>query len=447
MHEDDRIRVSISDDRLEAHVEIGAGPPQEPAALAGALAAAGIREGVDPVALARLEHALELEGALPGRHRIAHGRPPEPGLPPRVEIEIPPVALAGSLREDGSIDYRTLHRLVPVSRGERIGQVHPATPGKPGIDLFGEVIAADPPAALDWRHGDGIALQEDGTILATRTGARTVDRSGCLDVVELHSHPGSVDLASGHLETAGSLAIGRDVGFGMSVRADHEIRIAGMVDGGSVCAGGSIEIGGGAIGRDAGELIAGTDVRLRHALSIRIEAGDEIHVKRSVSGCRLSARSVFVEGRMLGDSIHAERTIRVAEAGSPGGGPCLLRAACPSDPPPVASTPSKKPASVGAGRAKRRKASSGREHARGIRRSGAVAAGSREHKESRFEALLDWRSRQQRLQRDARIEVVGIAHPGCRIDFGGQPLTLETAVEGSLFQLDPETGRVNRSEL
>ena len=447
MSDSDRISISLSDDRLEAYVEIAAGPPLEPEKLTARIVAAGIREGLDTAVMDHLARSLELAEPLRGRHRIAEGRAPTPGRAARVEIDLPPIAEAGASREDGSLDYRNLHTLVPVARDERIGRLHPATPGKPGIDVLGDEIAADPPETMEWRHGDGVALLEDGSIVATRTGARTVDREGRLDVVELHTHSGSVDLSSGNLETSGSLSIGRDVTFGMSVRAAHEIRIGGMLDGGTVRAGGSIELTGGALGRDLGELVAGWDVTLRHALSIRIRAGNRIHVKRSVSGSQLCARHVVVDGRILSDSIEAESTIRAGEAASPAGGPCLLRAAMPADAPPVADRPSKKPASMGAGRAKRRKALSGLEHARRGREPASATAGKRAPTASRFEALLDWRARQNRLQRDARIEIVGTAHPGCRIDFGAQPLTLETPVEASLFQLDPETGRVIRSEL
>ena len=108
---------------------------------------------------------------------------------------------------------------------------------------------------------------------------------------------------------------------------------------------------------------------VRHALSIRISAGQSIHVARSVSGSQLVARSVIVDGKMLGDSIHAETLIRVSEAGSPAGGPCELRAAQPLEPPPAANAPSPTGSARHPSRSKLRGSSSVRSRLRAARPS------------------------------------------------------------------------------
>lgn len=445
---DDRIEIRVSDDRLEAWARLLAGPPAAPEALEARLAAFGLVEGLDAAAIDGLAHALELEGESGEPRLIARGRAPEPGEPARLEIDPPAGPLPGAPREDGSLDYRERTLVLPVEPGDAIGRLHPARPGKPGRDVFGEPIPAPEPEPLTVRHGEGVEIDADGVLRATRVGARTIERDETIDVVECYVHPGPVDLASGGLDSRGSLAIGRDVASGFRVRAAHDVSVGGTVDGGRLRAGGSVEIRGGAIGHDEGRIEAAGDVRVRHVLSMPIVAGGTLHVQRSVSGGRLRARAIVVEGRMLGDEARAETTIAVRDAGSPAGGPCRLRAAAPLARRPASQSPSP------SGRQRSREPvrggvhEAGRDHGDGrARRRGRAEKGGKLRRKQALFALLDWRRQQRALQAEASIEVSGVAHAGTRIDFGGRPLVLESNVRTTRFRFDVERDEIVMEEL
>ena len=53
-----------------------------------------------------------------------------------------------------------------------------------------------------------------------------------------------------------------------------------------------------------------------------------------------------------------------------------------------------------------------------------------------------FRKRERELQHEARIEIQGTAHPGCRIDFGGRPLILEQAVRARVYRFDCERDEI-----
>jgi uncharacterized protein (DUF342 family) len=131
-----------------------------------------------------------------------------------------------------------------------------------------------PRRTLPQARRDGIAIDEAGHLISTRTGARTISSDDKIDVVDHHIHPGSVDLSSGNLKTGGSLEVARDVTTGMSVWAASDLKIAGMIDGGRLYAGGSLEIVGGAIGREVGAVHAeGISVSaMRSAFAFSAEA-------------------------------------------------------------------------------------------------------------------------------------------------------------------------------
>lgn len=447
MDDADRIQIRIDDLGLEAWITVLEGEPLERSDLDASLASLGIGEGLLPEALERVEQTLTTPQPDPREVCVARGVPAEDGRPPCLVLDEPSGPIPGVRREDGSLDFRDRRILVPVAEGEPIGRIEAAVEGKPGRTVQGEAIEAAPPGELQVRLGDGVVVEEDGRVIAGRVGARSVDSEGAVDVVELHVHPGHVDLTSGHVETKGSLEIARDVTVGMAARAGRDLMVGGTVDGGRAEASGSIEIKGGAIGREQGRIRAGEDLSVRHALGIELFARGRITVARSVSTSELAAREVEVGGRMLSNTIRAEIRIEVQDAGSSAEGPCHLRVACPLDP--EGFDPSSRPARVdgrdgGRSRLAHRKAMLRARKGRSQNRSrtrGRVGA------DTDLALRLDWRRRQRALQQGAEIVVKGTAHPGCRIDFGFGSWLLDEETRATRFHVDPKTGDIVATEI
>jgi hypothetical protein len=159
-------------------------------------------------------------------------------------------------------------------------------------------------------------------------------------------------------------------------------------------------------------------------------------VAKSVHGSTLHAHEIEIGGAILGDRAQAEHRIRVRDAGSPNGVACVLRVAHPLE--------DFDDEEGGPGAA--------RERARAVLRGGGgklAARKSRDSGKGRGErptaatglettSKRSFRLRERELQQDARIEIHGTAHPGCRIDFGGRPLVLERPVSRTVFRLDPD---------
>ncbi len=445
MGTEDRIRIRVTDDGLEAWIAVGEGPTATREALEKRLEAAGIRAGRDDEAIDGVARALELETAMLQERRVACGVAPQPGLPPVLRLHDPEGPVPGVLRDDGRLDFRERLLILPVAEGAVIGHIEPGRPGEPGWNVHGDPIDPPPLPELDVKHGEGISIDDDGILRAERKGARTIDPDGRIDVVNLHVHPGHVDLTSGNLRTDGSLEVARDVADGMSVHADVDIEIRGAVDGGSVVAGGSVEIGGGVFGRDSGRVRAGGDLRVRHALGATLQARGLLVVARSVSTSNLVAREIEIGGKMLSNLAQAERRIRVQDAGSPAGGPCTLRVAhplAPNDPPSDSKEARPDLRTRGAARPVTHL------RARKKRPSRDKFAGRIARRE-RIELLArqDFRRKQRELQQTAVIEIQGIAHAGCRLDFGVKPLVLDRDTRARVFRVDPETREIVGTEL
>jgi uncharacterized protein (DUF342 family) len=440
----ERIRIRLDDDRQAAWLTVAAGSALAREAVGEALAAHGIVAGLDAAEIDRVVEALSGEAEAAEEFCIARGRPAIDATSDRIELALPIGPIAGRVGPDERFDYRERQLIVPVRAGEAIGQLVAGDPGEPGFDVLGREIAPRPAPAFRLTHGEGVTLDETGRLLAAREGARTVDRHGALDVVALFVHSGSVDLESGNLETRGSLQIGRDVTNGMIVRVGADLAIKGTVEAARLEAGGSIEIGGGVIGAETGCVRAAADLKLRHALSARLHAGEALEVTRDVLSSELHAKAIKVGGTMIGGQAFAESSIEVRDAGSPAGGLCVLRAARPLETGKEASADER----------------DARERARALLRGGPDRLSARKGRDTRkgrgerpdavaapaLAPQLQFRKRQHELQPSARIEIKGTAHAGCRIDFGGRPLLLDRPVRGKVFRFDVERDEIVAEE-
>ncbi|MBK7948448.1 MAG: DUF342 domain-containing protein [Deltaproteobacteria bacterium] len=440
-----RLSLRLEDDALAAWLRVADGPVGSREALLEYLEGEEIRAGLDPEALERVVARLAVESAAEGEECIARGRPAQDATSDTVELVEPLGPVVGSLRDDGSLDYRERRLIVPVESGDRLGRIVPGSDGVPGFDVKGHTLPCRPAPALVFQHGDGVRLEDDGTLVAARTGARSVDKQGRLDVVALHVHAGSVDLASGNLDTEGSLEIKRDVTSRMLVRAGVDLVVRGTVDAARVESAGSIEIAGGVIGGEGGLVRAAGDLKVGHVQSARIFAGGKLAIKRGALNSELHASEIEIGGTLLGGRACAETRIVVREAGSPDGSPCQLIAAQPFDP---VGSEAGDPADA-------------RERARARLRGGEVRLAARKSRDGRpgrgprpteqrsaaVVAQQGFRHRQRELQPLAQIVIKGTAHAGCRIDFGGRPLVLEKAVKARSYRFDVESGRIVAGEI
>lgn len=310
-----RLRIRTLDKNMTAVVQATAGPPAAVAAVREALTAAKIGNGIDDAAIEAFGSKLA-DAAFAGEAVVARGTPPVQGEDGRVDGMIPPTTVAGTPREDGSIDYRERMFLIGVSAGIEIGRIVAPTAGVAGKDVFGAGVPAVPGKPTTVKPGPGAKLQGD-VVLAGQDGV-LLRNAKVIDVVPLFAHGGDVDYRCGNLHTAGSLSIEGDVRDGFSATASGDVQINGAVADGLVFAGGSVNVTQGVLGRNA-KVIAGHDAYFRHATSATIEADGAVEIADQATHCRIRATTIEAKdgkGVVLGGELRARSRITVRVAGS-----------------------------------------------------------------------------------------------------------------------------------
>jgi uncharacterized protein (DUF342 family) len=428
-----RVLVRVAADGSSAAIEADAGPPAGADAAASALAAAGVCAGIDPDALARCGELLA-RGARIAAVIVARGTPPTAGADGRLELTFARGPLPGTAHADGHVDYRERHLLHPVRAGDPIADVLPPAPGRPGGTVTGTAIPPAPGKPCEVRHGPGVRRDGD-RLLAARDGAVT-QTGGTLDVVAWVEHRGDVDYRSGNLHSGGSLTVRGDVHEGFEVHAHADVHVEGAVLGGSVQAGGSIEVRQGVLGVRA-ELRAGGHLHCRHATAARLHAGGCLEVHDQAANCQLRAGDVHLargRGVLLGGRALAETAIEVRHAGNAEGAATVLGIVLPGEQ--TAELARRTATATRLGRdVVRARGGAGRDDGKALRRAAQGDA-----------AALAERLRVRRLLHErlaqATIRVTGTAHAGVVVQFGTLRLPLDVDHHAVTFRFDPRDERI-----
>jgi uncharacterized protein len=320
-------QITLSDDAMRALLTLTApvnGLAVSSEDIVAHLAEMGILSGLDQGAIAEAVLAESAHDVV-----VARGREPVNGqdgylvrLLPEVRTRTPQVS------ENGQVDYRDLGAIMVVHPGDALMRRHPPTSGVPGRNLVGEPLPATDGQALMFAASllGTQHPESDPDLLESAITGQPIDVRGGM-MVEPVLVLDAVTLASGNIRFEGSVVIRGDVDSGMSVVADGDIEVGGVVDMAMLDAGGSIVVKGGVIGGlarkegNAGLIHADCHVECGYAQNALIEAGDCIVIDDTAVGCELIAANHIVVGRskrgcLIGGRHQATLSVTAKQIGS-----------------------------------------------------------------------------------------------------------------------------------
>lgn len=271
---------------------------------------------------------------------VANGTAPISGEDTRFEGLLPEISdRRPKQRDDGTVDYRDIGLCFTVTPETLLMQRIPPTIGTAGTSITGKVIPAKPGRELGFAAPlVGVMLDaEDKNYLRASIGGQPVLIEHGVRVEPVINFK-EIDLSTGNIEFDGTVNVAGNVIAGLSIRTSGDIFVAGMVEGATLEAGGSIKVAKGVIGRgevrnDAGELntsiarIRATGpIQTRFFENAWIESGADVLADELVAHCEISAKGAVVvgkdrakKGHILGGNIFAEKGIKAQVIGSASG--------------------------------------------------------------------------------------------------------------------------------
>lgn len=239
------------------------------------------------------------------------------------------------ISEDGWADYRELGEFLTVEPGTPIVRILPPEKGEEGLSVKGETLFAFHGQPMKVRAFDAsvrISPEEPDVVIAQVSGHPVVMSDGVK--VEPVLTFENVDVGTGNVIFDGSVVVNGDVRNGMRIDVTGDIHVKGTIEAAHLRAGGSIEIGGGAIGwgtvRDergglrpeAVQLQAEGRVSIRFMENAYVVTNGNLSVRDMITHCDITAGAVSVgdgrgKGRIIGGVVRGKQVVRTAIFGSP----------------------------------------------------------------------------------------------------------------------------------
>ena len=321
---DGSFSLEVSDDAMQVWLNLSpacGGRQVSPEDVFLALGEAGVTVGIDAPAI-NGACAANAENRL----LVATGVAAENGEDARFELLVSDARdRSPHVNDKGFIDFRELGEIPAVAAEQALMRRIPATPGKPGCNVRGEAIKAEPGRNLGFSEqlvGAYVDKADPNLLRAVFSGQPVCSANG-VNVEHVLSLR-NVNVATGNIAFDGTVQIEGEVLPGMKVNATGDIIVGSVVDGAVLEAGGDIQVGGGVIAKAS--LCAAGAVTVRFVESARVYAGTTLAVEDSALQADLQANNQILvglknpHGKLAGGSARAMLVIRTPVLGSATGG-------------------------------------------------------------------------------------------------------------------------------
>jgi uncharacterized protein (DUF342 family) len=330
-----QIRIDVSDDRLQAWIVlpgallVRAAHPGE-ADLLAALTEAGIVKSASTLQRVReyaklLHDATECEDGggppeIPERYLIAAGKAAVEAVDEKFEWD---EAFVGKLRDwqgDAPVDYYTLNSILTIDADTLVGRICGGTPGKLGMDVFGQEVPPHRMKGVPLKVGNGLRVTEDDPPrIVTEVSGWLVQGPSEIRMSELLEIASDVDFKSGNVDSVVDVHVRGDVKPNFTVKTTKSLTIDRAVESAELLAGGDIQVRGGLFGQESGRRIRAGGTIVAHICDAAdVEAAGDIRVVKEIinSDVRTTGTLRIENGSIIGGKVYARDGVKVKNAGS-----------------------------------------------------------------------------------------------------------------------------------
>jgi len=319
------ITVSISDDKMTAHLTLASGEgirAYTVTELRDLLSAHGVGYGI-------LDEPLASFAANPTDYvqrpvLIAQGVAPQSGTDGYIRylFQMDSDATKPNVLDDGRVDFKDVKRINNVQQGQVIAEKVSSSPGIPGKTVTGEEVPPPKPKEAYFKPGKNVVLDDERVrMYAVLDGMVTFTDQDRVNVFPVYEVNGDVDYRSGNIDFVGNVVVRGNIITGFTVKAAGDIRITGSVEGAEIIASGSIDIAGGIVGHNKGFVRSGRTIRCSFIQDANVEAGEDLIVNQSIMHSNVKAGKSIVcngaKGLIVGGVVQAGESVTARTIGNP----------------------------------------------------------------------------------------------------------------------------------
>ncbi|SLM32501.1 conserved hypothetical protein [Desulfamplus magnetovallimortis] len=254
---------------------------------------------------------------------IARGKSPLPGCDASMVYHFDVDHLkAGTVSENGAIDYRERGSAPRVQTGDLLATKLPMQNSEPGIDVYGKSIPAPEVTDIPFKCGEGTRLSEDGLMLyATLDGQPNLAVGGMISVYAELVINGDVNFNTGNIKFDGNVIVNGSIMNGFAVTCGN--LTAKEIMGGKIVALGDVTIPGGIISAD---VKSEGNITAKFITGSNIKSFGNVIVEKEVINSKIRSSGIFKtdRGKIISSFISAKMGFESKEVGTDVSPPCRI---------------------------------------------------------------------------------------------------------------------------
>ncbi len=134
------------------------------------------------------------------------------------------------VRNDGTVDYRSIVTMELVEEGQHIVTYTPAIAGKDGYNVFGAKIPSPRARDLAPLRGKGFNRSDDGCKYYSAMVGKIIRTGDSILVTPVHEVNGNADILGGNIDFRGDVIVHGDVVDNITIRARGSIVVDGVAE-------------------------------------------------------------------------------------------------------------------------------------------------------------------------------------------------------------------------
>ena len=217
------------------------------------------------------------------------------------------------------VDYTSLNLVQSAAEGDVICEAVPPTNAVPGRTVLDKEIPGRDGKAAALPKGRNTEISEDGSKLLASASGRVEFSGRSFQIKSMLDVEGNVDYSTGNINFLGDVHIRGDVCSGFSVRSVGNITVDGVVEAGTVEAGGDLIVAKGIVGNKE------TIVRSHHNIYTKYLDNGIVHVRENLYTDSILHSEVYCDGEIqvisgrgtiVGGTVRAAKGINAKVVGN-----------------------------------------------------------------------------------------------------------------------------------
>jgi uncharacterized protein (DUF342 family) len=323
------LTIDIADQDMKAYMNVSppgpGGPDLTREDIQGMLNSHGVVHGVRQEVIQEFLDSPHYNEKI----LVATGTPPVNGQDAKIIYNFTIDHSKLQLKEkDGRVDFKDLDLVDNVEAGQILARKVPKEMGQDGSSVTGKVLPARAGRDVEIGVGKNVRIAEDGiTALATING-QAILAAGKINVEPIYTVPGDVNFKTGNILFLGTVMVKGNVEDGFSVKAAGNIEVMGSVGKCELDAEGDVIVHQGILGKNSGNVRAGSNIIAKFIEHSRVEAENSVIVSDGIIHSSVDAnRRIICQGKrasIVGGKIRATEEINAKTFGSVAGTETIL---------------------------------------------------------------------------------------------------------------------------